>query len=542
MANNDPNYFLTTFGGDFNSNSTDSSGYGILPAAEQNQTYVAYFNSVAGTGPELIDQTGYFIKYLIDKDGNVTKPAPGNTALLNLKDNFELGKPVIVESKNATQALAKLIGEYTVTEVGTISPLLITEIGYTPTSIAPFIEFYSVDSNLATGTAFDFNFNVRKRGNYTFSTGGPLHTSNGGSPDLDFDIYVTTGSSTLSGNWTPTSGVYLYNAVETPASEGNPVKATLSLVLRQTNSSTIFYNNGYQVEPYSRIYMSIEIDRGSGWEKLPISNTSTTNGVTPNPNLGSINDDTNQYSCDIIGNSSKYCSITTDFITPTNGDKLRAVFNAAPIYDSLTYKLWNEITNTWDFVPASTSDKLSLILYGSPTTINSSFTILPSSVNATVTAPPYWDGATYPTSPNDLQYITASSNLSAFLNNNMVQITPTASLSMSFSDIIYPANIQPGDNIRFEYNPQFQSKIYGVDYLDDGRFILKIHPSIPTGSNLNHFVIWRTIDDGNYVTLNVEKRAVGQISGWLKPKYMSKELTDNFTNIINKLEADGLLT
>ena len=50
------------------------------PVAEQNQTYIAYFDGVGGTGPEYIDGTAYFIKYLIDVNGNVVNPEPTDTA------------------------------------------------------------------------------------------------------------------------------------------------------------------------------------------------------------------------------------------------------------------------------------------------------------------------------------------------------------------------------------------------------------------------------------------------------------------------------
>ena len=63
----DQNYFLNTdIIGDFNDSTMDNSGYGSLSAAEKNQTYFAYFDAVGGTGPEIIDQTAYFVKYLID--------------------------------------------------------------------------------------------------------------------------------------------------------------------------------------------------------------------------------------------------------------------------------------------------------------------------------------------------------------------------------------------------------------------------------------------------------------------------------------------
>ena len=68
------------------------------PVAEQNQTYFAYFDGVGGTGPEYIDGTGYFIKYIIDTQGNVVNPEPFTVAdspqsvgLYNLLDNYEIG-------------------------------------------------------------------------------------------------------------------------------------------------------------------------------------------------------------------------------------------------------------------------------------------------------------------------------------------------------------------------------------------------------------------------------------------------------------------
>jgi hypothetical protein len=159
----------------------------------------------------------------------------------------------------------------------------------------------------------------------------------------------------------------------------------------------------------------------------------------------------------------------------------------------------------------------------------------------------YWSGATYPINNilndyNTPQYLTASLQFSNVINNNYIQNTPTASLSMSFSSIILPANIQPGDYIRFEYDLTKQSRIYEVGSLDDGRVTIKIFPAVPYGTQLNHFVIYRVVKDGNYVILDVPKNYSANLTGFLQPKYITKELKDNLPNIINKLEADGLLT
>jgi hypothetical protein len=248
--------------------------------------------------------------------------------------------------------------------------------------------------------------------------------------------------------------------------------------------------------------------------KRQITNVSTTNGVVLNPNLGSI-DTSNTYNLLISSGFTNYAGIKSTPKQFNNGDKIRFVF---------------------------TSDSDNVGTYGTP---SSAWTSVKSLTNYSATmnvTSSYWDGATYPTDGKTSQYLTASLRLSNFLSSEFIQITPTASLSMSFSPIIYPSNIQSGDYIRFEYDPSKQSKIYEVNTLNDGRTTFKIFPAIPTGSKLDHFVVWRVIDDGNYVTLDVKKPASGTMTGWLKPKYLSKEMQDNFNNIVNTLETSGLIT
>ena len=130
--------FLTVFGDSgYNIGSTPST-----PVAEQNPTYFAYFNGVGGTGPEYIDGTGYFIKYLIDINGNVINPEPYTettsieaVALHNLKANFEVGKNAIVKTiePNPTQDTSPnaniLTGNHRIAHVGKIVPILVTETG-----------------------------------------------------------------------------------------------------------------------------------------------------------------------------------------------------------------------------------------------------------------------------------------------------------------------------------------------------------------------------------------------------------------------------
>jgi hypothetical protein len=127
----------------------------------------------------------------------------------------------------------------------------------------------------------------------------------------------------------------------------------------------------------------------------------------------------------------------------------------------------------------------------------------------------------------------------------MIQLTPTASIPQGFNNIYLPANLKPGDYIRFEYDPTKQSRIYNVGVLDDGRTTIEINPPIPTGSILNHFCVYRINPNaGNQIILNIKKPTgtTGEpLTGFIKPQYMTKELEDNFTTIIQKLAAEGLI-
>ena len=127
----DQNYFLNSnIIGDFNDSTVDNSGYVTLPSAEKNQTYFAYFNGVGGTGPEIIDQTAYFIKYLIDTQGNVVTPQANSFALLNLNQNFETNKIVNVTSLDGTTLFQTLLGNKTITDIGKIETIAVSQIGY----------------------------------------------------------------------------------------------------------------------------------------------------------------------------------------------------------------------------------------------------------------------------------------------------------------------------------------------------------------------------------------------------------------------------
>jgi hypothetical protein len=110
---------------------------------------------------------------------------------------------------------------------------------------------------------------------------------------------------------------------------------------------------------------------------------------------------------------------------------------------------------------------------------------------------------------------------------------------------VRPFNVQPGDYMRFEYNPEKTFTVYEI--ITDGEYnlSLRLNKDIPTGTNINNFVIYRVNpNNGNQIILDVKKPTgtTGQsLTGFLKPQYMSKELEDNFTTIIQKLAAEGTI-
>jgi hypothetical protein len=115
---------------------------GGLPVAEQNQDYFLVFKGVGGTGPEIIDNTAYFIQYVVDSDGNVDKPSQGSTARLNTIQNFPTGKTTTVRIDNASGINTQLDGDHTITGVGVQQPILYTQYGIPSSSYNSTIYFY----------------------------------------------------------------------------------------------------------------------------------------------------------------------------------------------------------------------------------------------------------------------------------------------------------------------------------------------------------------------------------------------------------------
>lgn len=102
---------------------------GGLPVAEKTQEYFAVFDEAGDTSPEIINKTQFKVIYLCDSQLNTSKPSIGNVASYNIAQNFEKGKYAIVRADQGTALNPQLVGEHKILGVGSIAPIVGSQIG-----------------------------------------------------------------------------------------------------------------------------------------------------------------------------------------------------------------------------------------------------------------------------------------------------------------------------------------------------------------------------------------------------------------------------
>jgi len=474
---NNQNYFLSTnIIGDFNDSTIDNSGYGALPAAEKNQTYFAYFTSVGQTGPEIIDQTSYFIKYLIDAQGNVVAPQPNSIDILNLTSNFENGKLVNVTSLEGTTLFNPLLGTKTITEVGKIETISISQTG------SGVIDYTS--SLLFNNSQASYNY-----GNYDYN----FYAFNSSDNQTIFDSYNVVKFSVASfnpNNRYTGSTAYNYTFENSTIGNSNPVAFKAQIQCSTAQAQVGGGNYGYiPTDIYVRIVTSSAA-------------SPTVFNYVLNEQVYNITQQVNSLYID------------TPFTNFSAGSRVRVEIKRGNIpYGA------DSPTTSQDY-----------IMY---------FSLTPSYTPTIEAVSPFFTTG----SINDV-YITASTTLGNAYSFNMTQVNPTDN-TLNFNTITRPFNPQSGDYIRFEYNPLKTYKIYEVVTSGSNGLIFRLNKEILEGTNINNFVIYRiNPNSGNQIILNVKKPTgtTGQpLTGFIKPLYMTKELEDNFTTIIQKLAVEGII-
>jgi hypothetical protein len=485
FLSNDPNFYLVeNIQGNFNDLSSDNTGYGVLPAAEQNQTFMAYFDGIGGTGPEIIGQTAYFVKYIIDEQGNIANPEPNNIGLINLIDNFEPGKKAIVQASSTTNT--NLIGgPFNITGVGRISPILVTETGSGRLDYARTMSFVSSLGGDLTPNIEDYYF-LRKRTSDGF-------VSNTNFDNMSFATSINTGSGGGSSNAT----TYTVGIGTIPG--GTPIKFKTRLVARNQSISNI-------LEFTVRII------------------SSTDSFSTFNVEAENI------FSLSNVGGNAVSCIVETPFKNFTAGTQLRVQYKQ-------------------NLGQAANGDPLNIRIFGLSSGTNTYFTsqqiyqpdtIEIIGVNSVTSS--YWSIGEYLTG-NNISVLTASRDFTSILNQDLLQSQSQAMKNFNFSNPEIPVSqIQVGDFIRFEYNKNYVHNIVDITNTSEGNLALKVVPPVISGSILDHFVLYRIINDGTYVILDVKKNSSGTFSGIIQPEYISQELKDKYSDIIQKLTLEGVIS
>ena len=153
---------------------------------------------------------------------------------------------------------------------------------------------------------------------------------------------------------------------------------------------------------------------------------------------------------------------------------------------------------------------------------------------------PYWTIGTYLTG-NNVSVLTSSVDLVNYYGPSLYQSQSQAMLDWGFNPVSLAFQPQAGDFIRIEYNPDKVFNITKVEATD--RLYLTVVPPIPTGSFINHFALYRIINDGTYVVLDVNKVQAGNsFTGIIQPQYVSQTLKANYNDIIQNLTSKGLIS
>jgi hypothetical protein len=506
------------------------------PVAEQNQTYFAYFDGVGGTGPEIIDQTAYSIKYLIDTNGNVVNPEPDTIAnrpqaigLYNLLNNFEVGTNAVVKLIESDPTLTEnpnddaLVGKYPVTHVGRLVLLATSEYGISNTDFLTTMSFQEYGTYIQGGDPPDFSFLATKTVNVDLDPSTP------DSPLPPETIEFNNTVSNELGYWdSPLE--YIFG--DSTSTYGIAVSFEAGTYLRFDPWSTN-YDSLVSVD-----YWIEYTEDNVTWTKLPIfiygepNIEDSGNYAYPNYiNMGTITGNGTIYttSWTSVGNNSSppfFNLVRTVPRSFLNGNKVRVRIQA--FYD------YNE-NNSSQF-----SSGMSIQLNGD-TAGSTRFALINNTGYSNKVTASYFDDISAPTTapPFLPQSLTASLNFSAYINNDYVQILPSSSMGFDYQQPSYPLNIQPGDFIRCEYNPNQVATIVEVTAVNENpsRKCLKIFPPIiPDGATLDHFTIYRIINDGSNIILNVPKPVRGNsFSGVIQPEFVTKELVDKYDKIIVNL-------
>ena len=456
---------------------------GGLPVAEQNEEYFAVFKQVGGTGPEIIGQTAYFLTYLVDANGNVSKPAEDTDTLSNLVQTFPVGKTCIVRQDAASSLNSILAGEHTVAAIGRQQPILYTQTGFSTGSFDTSISFSVPGGTVSEDYAELLDYR------------GKMNLNNGTSPSSISNGTITNYNSVISlpdasaATFSTTNGTYTL----TPDSDNILTSITFKITFKVKNteeeqgsdngSISLYLERNSPSDPQLRTEFNFELQAGQT-ETLGFS-----------------------YTAD--GNELKAGDINPAFYLDWQ----------APPYFEVYYI--NFEVSTQNPSPGTASG-----------TIGNYWTANYSSKGITWLTGSAYLSQNYGNIQDSTNILNASStgfNLSPIITPFKLQVGD---------------RIRFEYNSRKEY---FIYEVIEPSESEDGLLKIKINKFIPLGTETDNFIIHRTdIKDPAYIILDVDKNDdvanTQDFNGILLPKYPSKRLKNNLDNILLDLKEKGIIT
>ena len=483
--------------------------YGTTPkqaVAEQNQTFFAYFDTLADTSPVLQNHTAYYVKYIIDTNGNPVNPEPDSNpnrpqaiGLYNLLDNFEVGKNAIIKTitndplYDIPPNSYMLNGSYPIVHVGRLTPILLTTTGSGAIDYITTMSFQDPNGNPLAFNVPALNAFYKFQGSIVnvdinSPTANPSFTGLTTNP-----YWAQTGANTVT---------FTYPGGTLAA--GTRIKLDFSVGMKKINPG------GATSKARLRIWRG-----GTGFgEYVMASSYSNTDGDLI------INSEWNAY------------NIGTGYFSPNENDYFRfdIVFIAGDPMEV------GGVTNN----PAVQATYFQISQQTPP---GDAF------INGiTGTTASYWtvDTSNYEPSTG-LSVLTSSQYLYNFYNTNYYsQITPPESLEIGYpliSTPFYP--ILPGDKIKFTLNETDVHTITNVSVGSQPTYealYLTITPPIDSNTILDNFTLYRIVNDGTSVILQVKKDISGSAyAGVVQPQFVSKELVDNYDKIITDLTQKSII-
>lgn len=485
------------------------------PVVEQTQDFFVVFESIAATTPEIIDNSGYKIVYLVDGAGNISKPSENADSARNVIQNFELDNKVTViidQDSNENNALA---GEHTIKAIGKPTPYLYSQNGIASESYEHRLVFR--DPSAPPSGAYDpvdayagmSGLNVAG-GTYPTPTNNTDQLLFSGSFNGNNDYYmrgytVSSSADLLISQLTGSNGIYTINSLDAGIQT-----LTFQFQFR-------IQNNGYTA--YQEYYLETGDWDGTTWTKT-------------NEFLGTLFQSP-------VGSTSTAAYLVKDGTYKNVGAQFTLTANDIPTSRNFRVKLSAPQGHIDSPIIQSAFNLVSFVV-SSQTPLADDYYV--DIAGGDSNAPDYWDTASYGTN-----ILKASERLSSFYQS--IYVETAAQQNFGFDSVIIPFEPQPGDRIRFQYNENQLYTIYNVtppNESSDGRLTLTLSGLPPTSSYQN-FVMYR-IDNSlaNQLVLDVKKiqgidDPNNPFTGIITPQYPSPNIKNNADKILEKLKADGIV-